>query len=115
VKREAQSVVGHFHEQLGPPFKALTLSMCKKTEIRGQLESIFERHPFEASVQNKEWPKQSIAVLSGKSGIGSKSAGGGFALDVPRSDLFLELPEGCVNRMVSSRAPCVAIRRRLFS
>jgi hypothetical protein len=93
-------LLGKMHTHLGPGFKALCLSLCKKPALKDELEKCFDQSKFDASIQGTEWSKRSIATAAVDSKEGSLSPGGGLAFDVPRTDLFSQLPDGCLDKMV---------------
>jgi hypothetical protein len=100
VNRQALLVLGKVHTHLGPGFKALCLSLSKKPALKDELEKCFEQNKFDASIQGTEWSKQSIATAAVDSKEGPGSPGGGLAFDIPRTDLFSQLPDGCLDKMV---------------
>lgn len=68
--------------------------------LRSLLEKTFEDNPHDPSFSTTEWPKSSICVSVDGEGDGS-IADAGLGLDVPKMDLFAELPSDCVDKMVS--------------
>jgi hypothetical protein len=100
VSRQALSVLGKVHTHLGPGFKALCLSLSKKPALKDELEKCFDQNKFDASIQGTEWSKCSIATAAVDSKDGPRSPGGGLTFDVPRTDLFSELPDDCLDKMV---------------
>jgi hypothetical protein len=93
-------VLGNVHTHLGPGFKALCLSLSKKPALKDELEKCFDQNKFDASIQGTEWSKRSIVTAAADSKEGPSSSGGGLAFDVPRTDLFSQLPDGCLDKMV---------------
>jgi hypothetical protein len=100
VSRQALLVLGKVHTHLGPGFKALCLSLSKKPALKDELEKCFDQNKFDASIQSTEWSKCSIAAAAVDSKEGPRSSGGGLNFDVPRTDLFSQLPDDCLDKMV---------------
>jgi hypothetical protein len=100
VSRQALLVLGKMHTHLGPGFKALCLSLSKKPGLKDELEKCFDQNKFDGSIQATEWSKCSIATAAVDSKEGPRAPGGGLAFDVPRTDLFSQLPDGCLDKMV---------------
>lgn len=107
VKKAALAVIGSLHVQLGPIFKALLISQCDDSS-RDQVEKIIDAHPFDPSTSSSEWPKVSIA---GKADTGTRdtrdtgnghdsSDNAGMGFELPRFDLFANLPNDCISKMV---------------
>jgi hypothetical protein len=94
-------MLGKVHTHLGPGFKALCLSLSKKPALKDELEKCFDQNKFDASIQETEWSKRSIAAAAVDSKEGPRSPGGGLTFDVPRTDLFSQLPDDCLDKMVS--------------
>lgn len=87
--------------QLGANFQAIVFAAVGKDEsLRSLLEKAFQEHPHDASAVSTEWPKACICMQGGSE---ETEAGGslGLQLDVPKLDLFAEIPPDCVQRMVS--------------
>lgn len=94
--------IGVMHTQLGPTFQAVVFSTCGSDEsLRGLLEKIFQQHHYDPSYANAEWQRSFLcnSVVGGNGG--SKADSVGFQMDVPKLDLFAELPIDCIDRMVS--------------
>jgi len=100
VKRAAISCIGAIHAHIGPQFKALSLSLAKPNH-RNELESCFNDHPFDESLQASDWPKRCLSVLNLSSTNGNGAAKPGMSLSIPRCDLSAELPEDCIARLGS--------------
>jgi hypothetical protein len=100
VSRQALLVLGKVHTHLGPGFKALCLSLSKKPALKDELEKCFDQNKFDASIQGTEWSKRSIVTAAADLKEGTRSPGGGLTFDVPRTDLFSQLPDGCLDKMV---------------
>jgi hypothetical protein len=102
VKKEALAVMGLLHVHLGPAFRPVVYAASGKDEtLRSLLEKTFEEHPHDASSSTTEWPKTCICI-GGDGGVEDGDANGnsGLQFDVPKMDLFSELPSDCIQRMV---------------
>ncbi|CAJ1952945.1 unnamed protein product [Cylindrotheca closterium] len=104
VKKESLSAAGLLHIQLGPIVRPVAYTAAGKDDsIRSLLEKTFEDNPHDPSFAATQWPKSSICVgLDGK-GDGS-DADAGFGLDIPKMDLFAELPNDCIDKMGSKES-----------
>lgn len=100
MNRQALSALGKVHSHLGPGFKALCLSLCKKPASKDELEKCFDQNEFDASIQGIEWSKHSIAGAALDSKEGPRSPGGGLTFDIPKTDLCAQLPDDCLDKMV---------------
>ena len=96
--------MGAMHSQLGPTFQAIVFAACGSDEsLRGLLEKTFQQHHYDPSYANAEW-RRSFICNDAVGGNGDSQADGvGFQMDVPKLDLFAELPIDCLDRMVSER------------
>lgn len=102
VKKEALSVMGLLHVHLGPTFQHVVYAASGKDEtLRSLLEKTFEEHPYDASSSTAEWPKTCICI-GGDGGVedGDATGNSGLQFDVPKMDLFSQLPSDCIQRMV---------------
>lgn len=104
VKKEAMSALGLFHVHLGPAFQSVVIAAAGKDESRRSLlQKTFEEHPFDPSCAEAQWPKQFISVgCTGEAEGGGATSASGLQLDVPTMDLFAEIPDDCIQRMVSA-------------
>ena len=93
------------HVHLGPAFKAISLAAAKKSGSSDSIETCFEENPFDASLQKStDWARRCI-VLSGNS-AGAGSSSGGISLEVPKSDIFADLPVDITAKLVSPLLLC---------
>jgi len=106
VKRAAIASIGSLHEQIGPQFKALALSLAKSNQ-KSELEDCFQEHPFDATQQSEVWPKWSLATKSAALGGERDSANTIVSLAIPKSDLSVELEEDCISKLVSRCMTCL--------
>lgn len=93
VKREATSCFSVLHRHIGPSFKAVSTSLAKKPDLKDRLTQCFDSNPHDPALKNFEWPRSSLAVKGG-------AAGGSLDLDVPKSDLFANLPDDILAKLV---------------
>lgn len=98
VKKVATSVMGAFHVQLGPGFKAVVSRAVKDVALRDQLEKTFSQYPFDQSESNRDRPRKSIALSDSTSG--RSSGGPSLQMEVPKMDLLCELNADCLTKMV---------------
>eukprot|EP00980_Cylindrotheca_fusiformis_P018775 scaffold6257_cov144-Cylindrotheca_fusiformis.AAC.1 len=104
VKKEALSAMGLLHVHLGPSFQAVASAAAGKDEsLRTLLQKAFADHPYDPSAASAEWPKRYIVVSDG-GGAGVADTNSGLNLDVPKMDLFSELPDDCIPRMGSKES-----------
>lgn len=103
MKKEALHVLGVMHTQLGPQFKALALSMAKAEE-KASIETTFDDHEYDEAFQTYQWARESL--FAGGVGAGADVPDGGLVFEVPRSDLYSELGEECLLRLVSPFCCC---------
>lgn len=102
AKKEAQSAIGVMHTQLGPTYQALVYAACGKDgALHGSLEKTFQEHPYDSSNAKAEWPRSFIGSRASGSADGGQSDSVGFQMEVPKFDLFAELPLDCIDRMGS--------------
>lgn len=83
---------------MGPALKALSASLAKPS-LRGQLEKCFDESPFDASAAPSSFPRSSLATMENTGGSSSQSA---LGLQVPKTDIFSELPSDIIAKLVSS-------------
>jgi hypothetical protein len=95
TKREAIACFGTIHKQLGPTFKALTLTLATSQDLHNMLEECFNANPYDASYRNHDWKSQCIALRSANGNVEST-----LVLEVPKTDLFAILPDDCLTNMV---------------
>ena len=74
--------------------------------MRDQLEKTIETHPFDPD--SSEWPRVSIASNSARCGDSNDAGndddkGVGLSLEIPRMDLFANIPADCAAKMVRSK------------
>lgn len=100
VKREALQVLGTFHAHIGPAFKAVSNSLAKPA-LRDELERCFEKNKYDPTLQKQEWSKRSLFDSRYSQPGKGVLSGSAIALEVPRSDLMADLPDDCVQRLVS--------------
>ena len=101
MKKESLAALGLLHSHIGPIVQPAAYTVAGKDDsLRSLLEKTFEQSPHDPSYSTTQWSKCSICV--GLDGEGSGSSGdAGFGLDVPKLNLFAELPNDCVEKMVS--------------
>lgn len=102
MKKAAHAVMGSFHVQLGPAFAALVGGSIKDVSLRDQLQKTFSEHPHDLTIAKSAWPKCSIVGLKNGGGENQATGAGSLAVDIPKFDLFSELPVDLLVRMVSS-------------
>lgn len=100
VKRAALSVLGVMHTHLGPSFKASVLASSKEPSFREDVEATFSEHPFDSAAAKIVWAKRCICGHS-QNGGNSNESGGALDMNLPKLDLFAELPSDCLSRMGS--------------
>lgn len=100
VKRQAYSLIGLMNKHIGPPLKALFLSMAKQPSAKDELQKCFENHPFDASMKNTEWPKKSILTNSGKASEDDRENQQVMTFEIPKTDIISKLPRDITSRMV---------------
>ena len=116
VKKAALASIGSLHVQLGPIFKALLMSQCDDSS-RSEIEKTIDAHPFDPSCTSAEWTKVSIAGKNKSAGNNKEGGSKGdddqsdrdMGIEIPRFDLFSNLPGDCVSKMVSVMTGFVSI------
>jgi len=101
VRKSTPSIVGVLHSQLGPPFKALFMSIATgqlPDSSISQMEQAMEASPFN---KHGTFPRKSIAsseeAAKGASSSGSPSIG----IQIEKKDLVSTLPKDCITSMGS--------------
>lgn len=101
MKREAGRCFGELHRQIGPGFKALAISLSKSSLV-DELQRLFDENPFDKA-RTKEFPKTSLAVLQNANAM-KQNPSHGLVLDVPKTDIFSNLPDDIHTKLVRSQA-----------
>ena len=101
VKRAAFGVIGVIHSQIGPSFKAISVTSVQDPSLREEFEKTFIEHPYDPSTKNAQWPKCYIFASDVSKGSDGGSSGPGLQLELPKLDLLAELPSDCISRMGS--------------
>ncbi len=101
MKKAAHAVMGSIHVQLGSPFEALVSASIKDPSLRDQLLKTFSEHPHDLGISKTQWPKCSLLGVKDVRGDNLRGGTGGFELDIPKLDLFSELPPDILTQMVS--------------
>ena len=99
VKRGAASAIAALHIQMGPKVQALALSCTKDASQRQLLTATFKDHPYDPTLDSKDWPKKSIAAVSLSSSRHDEKSSP-LNLIIPKMDLVSEIPHDCISRMV---------------
>lgn len=99
VKKESHAVLSGLFSQLGPNFKALTMSLIKSPEIKNDIELCFSKVTYDPSSLPATWPKQSLTIRS--SLVGESAIQATTIFDLPKTDLFSLLPPDILSKLVS--------------
>ena len=102
MRSASSAVFGELHRQLGPTFRAVSLSMCGDKE-RSLVESAFERNSFDPLACKEERTRRCVIlnIGVGSSGQSSSDQGLGVDIEIPRTDLVEQIGKDCVAKLVS--------------
>ena len=99
VKREAFLVLGAVHKQVGPTFKAISLSLAKPA-MRDELEKMYDENPFDRKLQDVDFPKRSLCDSKSSENGNANSDGSVLILEIPRMDLQAAIGDDYIQRLV---------------
>jgi hypothetical protein len=107
LKRQAYSLVGVMHNQVGPPLKALVLTMIKLPTVKEEFQKCFEAHPYDPLAKSTDWPKKSIALGVAVGNVNENQNVASF--EIPNTDIFVALPRDILSRLVRSQHELISL------